>query len=181
MSPTTLRPTLLTSLRLILALTLWIATGSAHAVKIAEGVFKSKETAIAASGTFEVQSETGKFFLVIKSDFKISEGPDLFFAFNPLISTLVTGSNAKTMALKVDPGLKSLTGTQTYALPDDFDLNKYPTLIVHCWKYDHLYATASVTKIVVTGMAPKIKTKGSQTYSGLNRPSFRHKVNGRRF
>lgn len=129
---------------------------------IASGTFVTKESGIEAKGAFEVRKADGKFSLVIKDDFRVSEGPDLYFAFHPLAWAQITGSNAKTSALRVEPGLKSLAGAQSYALPDDFDAGKYPTLIVHCWKYDHLYAAASVTKAAATAIAsvtPKVPSE----------------------
>ncbi len=161
-----------------LACSLMLATLPCQAGKIAEGTFISKESSIVAMGTFEVQETNGIFTLVIQSNFHVSEGPDLFFAFNPLLSSQVTGSNAKTSALKVDPGLKSLVGGQTYTLPNNFDLSKYSSLIVHCWKYDHLYATSAITKIAVTSVARQRKGKmlfqnePENVYSHLKRLKF---------
>lgn len=116
------------------------------ATVLATGTFLSKESGIAAKGAFEVVEDGGKFKLLVKGDFQVSEGPDLFFAFHPLAAPAVTGSNAKTGALRVDPGLSALSGAQSYDLPANFDIKAYGSLIVHCWKYNHLYAAGAVVK-----------------------------------
>lgn len=139
---------------------------------IATGTFKSKDSGIQAAGGFEIVSESGKTTLRIKSDFKISDGPDLYFAFHPLASAKVTGDNAKTGALRIAK-LKSLTGAQSYDLPADFALDKYPTLIVHCWQYNHLYAAAPVTASAPSTVT-RVLPKGSGTSgTGLAKAGFR--------
>jgi hypothetical protein len=143
-----------TTLFAIAGLCLGASAWPAGAGVIASGTFQSKEAGIAAKGDFEIEEIGGKFKLVIKSGFQVSEGPDLFFAFNPLPASQVTGSNAKTDALRIDPALKSLSGAQTYDLPDDFNVDGYATLIVHCWKYNHLYAAAAVKKSAGTALRP---------------------------
>jgi hypothetical protein len=133
----------------ILSLAMAAALASAApavAATIATGTFQSKESGITASGDFEIQETAGKFKLVIKSDFQVSEGPDLFFTFNPLPAAQVTGANAKTYALKIDPQLAALKGAQSFDLPADFAVEKYQSLLIHCWKYNHLYAAAAVKK-----------------------------------
>ncbi|MDQ3003597.1 MAG: DM13 domain-containing protein [Fibrobacterota bacterium] len=143
-----------TSLCFLAGICLLTLAAQAGAAVIATGTFQSKEVGIAAAGNFEIEETGGKFMLVIKADFQVSEGPDLFFVFNPLAAAQVTEANAKTNALKIDPELKSLKGAQTYPLPDDFDLAKYASLIVHCWKYNHLYAAATVKPSAVTVLSP---------------------------
>jgi hypothetical protein len=130
-----------------------------HAGVVASGSFKSKDSDIQAVGSFEIMEESGKLSLVIKSDFKVSDGPDLFFAFNPLTSDKVNGGNAKTNALKIAQ-LKSLKGAQTYDLPADYDVSKYPSLLVHCWQYNHLYAAGTVVQAAAGTMV-----KGGRTRS----------------
>lgn len=113
---------------------------------IASGTFQSKEAGLIAAGAFEIHEDGGSHTLVVKSDFKVSEGPDLFFAFHPLASAAITGSNAKTDALRVDPMLRSLSGAQTYGIPAGFDPSKYRSLVIHCWKFNHLYAAGTLIK-----------------------------------
>lgn len=113
---------------------------------LASGTFQSKEAGLIAAGAFEIQENGGKHTLVVKPDFKVSEGPDLYFAFHPLAAAAITGSNAKTNALRVDPMLRSLSGTQTYDIPAGFDLSKFQSIIIHCWKYNHLYAAGALKK-----------------------------------
>jgi hypothetical protein len=122
---------------------------------LATGTFKSKDSGIQAAGSFEIVENAGKISLMIKSDFKVSDGPDLYFAFNPLAAAKVTGDNAKTNALRIAK-LKSLSGAQSYDLPADFDLDKYPTLVVHCWQYNHLYAAGVVTKSAAASVARRL-------------------------
>ncbi len=116
------------------------------ATVVAIGKFQSKEAAITAKGGFEIREEKGAFRLVIGGDFVVSEGPDLYFTFNPLPASQVTGSNAKTYALRIDPKVAALSGAQSYDLPSGFDASKYGSLLVHCWQFNHLYAVAAVEK-----------------------------------
>lgn len=134
------------SLGLGLALILHLATEPIMAGVVASGTFQSKEAGLIAAGAFEIHEDGGRHTLVVKSDFKVSEGPDLFFAFHPLASAAITGSNAKTNALRVDPMLRSLSGAQTYEIPAGFDPSRYRSLVIHCWKYNHLYAAGTLNK-----------------------------------
>lgn len=158
----------------------------AGATVVGAGTFQSKEAGITAKGGFEVRQEGYAYTLVIQSDFQVSEGPDLYFAFHPLPAAQVTGGNAKTMALRVDPGLSALNGAQTYKLPDGFDVSMYGSLIVHCWKYNHLYAAAVLQKPAPTGIAfpqvgGRLPEKGVKIRSGVawTRGSGRYDARGR--
>lgn len=111
---------------------------------VATGTFQSKESGLIAGGAFEIQEYAGKYTLVIKSDFKVSEGPDLYFAFHPLAQASINGGNAKTGTFRVDPMLRSLNGAQTYEIPAGFDPSKYKSIIIHCWKFNHLYAAGTL-------------------------------------
>lgn len=113
---------------------------------LATGTFQSKEAGLIAAGAFEIREDGGKYTLVVKSDFKVSEGPDLFFAFHPLAAAAITGSNAKTNAFRVDPMLRSLSGAQTYEIPEGFDLSRFQSVVIHCWKFNHLYAAGALKK-----------------------------------
>ena len=137
-----------------LALALHLAAEKSMAGVIATGTFQSKESGLIAAGAFEIQEYGGKFTLVVKSDFKVSEGPDLFFAFHPLASASITGSNAKTNAFKVDPKLRNLSGAQTYEIPAGFDVTKYQSIVIHCWQYNHLYAAGALKKADPSALKP---------------------------
>jgi hypothetical protein len=137
---------------IFMALHLSALPGAAEVV--ASGTFQSKEAGLVAGGTFEVQENAGKYTLVVNSDFKVSEGPDLYFAFHPLAASAVTGGNAKTGAFRVDPMLRSLKGAQTYAIKDGFDPSAYKSVIIHCWKYNHLYAAAVLKPAATTAVKP---------------------------
>lgn len=128
------------------------AIAAPAATVLATGTFQSKEAGIAAKGAFEVVEDGGKRKLLIKGDFQVSEGPDLYFVFHPLAAAAVTGANAKAGALRIDPKLAALSGAQSYELPAGFDVAAYGSLIVHCWKYNHLYAAAALVKTVPSSL-----------------------------
>lgn len=111
---------------------------------VSTGSFQSKESGLVAKGAFEIREEGGKHILAVKAGFQVSEGPDLYFAFHPLAAAAVTGGNAKTGALRVEPMLRSLSGAQAYELPAGFDPSKYRSLIIHCWKFNHLYGAGAL-------------------------------------
>lgn len=129
-----------------LVLSLHLTSEPIMAGTLASGTFQSKEAGLIAAGAFEIQENGGKHTLVVKPDFKVSEGPDLYLAFHPLAAAAITGSNAKTNALRVDPMLRSLSGAQIYEIPAGFDLSKFQSVIIHCWKYNHLYAAGALKK-----------------------------------
>jgi len=137
-----------------------------RAAVLATGVFQSKEAGLTAMGEFEVQENGGKFQLVVKSDFKVSDGPDLFFVFHPLPADQVTWANAKTLSLKIDPQLAKLSGGQTVDLPNDFNVAKYPSLLVHCWKFNHLYAAGAVKLQAGAAVKPNNARRANASEAG---------------
>jgi hypothetical protein len=143
----------LKTLTLITAMTL-AAAEVPRAGVLATGTFQSKEAGLIAGGSFEIREEGGTLSLAVQPDFKVSEGPDLYFAFHPLAASAVTGGNAKSGAVRVDPGLRSLSGAQTYALPSGLDLAQFKSVVIHCWKFNHLYAAAVLKPSAATAIRP---------------------------
>lgn len=111
---------------------------------VATGNFLSKESGLVAQGAFEIREEAGRHSLVVKAGFQVSEGPDLYFAFHPLAAAQIHGGNAKAGALRVEPMLRALDGAQAYELPAGFDPAKYRSLLIHCWKFNHLYGAGAL-------------------------------------
>jgi len=146
-----------------LLFSLAFGAGPALAGVVATGTFQSKENGLEAAGSFEILESGGKHVLSVKSDFRIASGPDLNFAFHPLQAAQVTGANAKTNSLRITK-LKSLSGAQTYDLPLEYEPGKYPSLIIHCWQFNHLYAAGTV-KLTPTAIArPGQKTDLGNRY-----------------
>lgn len=135
---------------------------------VATGTFQSKESGLIAGGAFEIQEYAGKYTLVIKSDFKVSEGPDLYFAFHPLAQASINGGNAKTGTFRVDPMLRSLNGAQSYEIPSGFDPSKYKSIIIHCWKFNHLYA-AGTLNLTPTALVPRHAASPAEQGPALRR------------
>lgn len=172
-----------------LTLALYAATPSVQAAVVARGTFQSKEAGLVASGAFEVQENAGKYSLVVKSDFQVSEGPDLFFAFHPLAAASVNGGNAKTGTFRVDPMLRSLRGAQTFEIGAGFDPAKYQSLIIHCWKFNHLYGAGVLVKPDPTSLPPvrpaspsagkKVSRERTLVFEGST-PAIRSDATGRR-
>lgn len=151
----------------LLPILIAFAAGAPRAATVlATGAFQTKESGIAARGAFEVVEDGGKYKLIVKGDFQVSEGPDLYFAFHPLGAPAVTGGNAKTGALRVDPGLRALSGAQSYDLPAGFDIKAYASLIVHCWKYNHLYAAGAVIQSAPSSVKRQSNAQGQSPAIG---------------
>ncbi len=111
---------------------------------LVRGDFQVKDAALQVKGGFEVVATDAGVELRMEEGFAVSSGPDLYFTFSPMAAEALTDGNAKDGALKVEPRLKSLSGAQTYALPEDFSAEAYRSLAIHCWNFSHLYAAADL-------------------------------------
>jgi hypothetical protein len=145
------------------------ALSAAAPTIIATGSFAPLSPGLFASGAFEIRQDAGKYTLALAGEFKVSDGPDLFLTFNPLPVAKVTGENAKTYSLKITPELRSLQGAQTYDLPGDFAVEKYGSLLIYCWKFDHLYAGGEVKKTAATALAAPERLAGKE---GSKKPAL---------
>lgn len=97
------------------------------------GVFYPTQ-GIAVSGNAKVLSNGTSFSLLLDA-FQISGGPDL----------KVYLSKKDTPFEFINLGaLKSNSGSQTYAVPQNTDFSVYKYALIHCQQYNHLFAIAEL-------------------------------------
>ncbi len=104
---------------------------------LVKGSLVKKSKAVA--GDFSIIRKGERLMLVLGENFKAKPGPDLKIVFSPLPLEKVTGKNAIQEKSLVIGLLKSNQGGQSFMLPEEFDLSKYKTVLVHCEKYAVLW------------------------------------------
>ncbi len=109
---------------------------------LASGTFVKNYQKIAGSYVIRKVGDTRT--LELSADFKTKSGPDLQIIFSPLALEKTTGKNADGKGSVSIGLLKSNKGSQTYALPDDLDLSKHRSVLIHCVKYAKLWGGASL-------------------------------------
>lgn len=93
---------------------------------------------VKGSVTLEEQND-GSILLKLSSDFVSDAGPDLDIYLGS--SNRVNGSSIKLQALS------SLTGAQTYTLPNNISVNQFEYVTIHCTQYNHYYGAAQLGAI----------------------------------
>jgi len=141
---------------------------------IASGIFKKLEASIDAQGGYEIVRDSGVTTLMINDKFVISHGPDLFFVLSPMNDSTANSDNAKTNAVKLTPGLKSVIGKQSYTIADSVDITKFKSLLILCWTYNHLFSTSTLKFPAVSGIKTNsITTRNSFTTNKNQQLSIR--------
>lgn len=85
------------------------------------------------SGTAELKNDNGTLTLYF-TNFISDSGPDLDVY---LSSSERTNNNS----IKLE-ALKSLSGNQNYAIPNNISLDDYSFVVIHCTEYNHWYGSA---------------------------------------
>jgi len=98
------------------------------------------------TGTYEIIERDGNRFIRLLDDFKTKKGPDLKLVLSPLTADAVTAKTALDGSLIVHE-LKSYKGAQEYTIPEDADLSKYKSVLIHCQKYTKLWGAARLEKM----------------------------------
>ena len=96
------------------------------------------------SGNWSVETNAGKTYLVLHSDFKTSKGPDLkLFLAKKNISTIDKSEAIEKHGLLLGE-LKSYKGEQRYLIPKNIVLSDYKSLVVHCEKYTKVWGATAI-------------------------------------
>ena len=104
--------------------------------------FQKKKEKI--TGSFSIETNAGKTFIVFSNDFKTKKGPDLQLVLSTLEFAKTNGKNAmKNQAISLGL-LKSNKGAQRFEVPANIDLAKFKCVLIHCVKYDRLWGGASL-------------------------------------
>ena len=107
----------------------------ANAVLQIKGEF-SGAAGESVSGKAKIVSDFGKYSLVLEN-FMTNNGPDLHVYLSAELSP-------KTF---IDLGkLKSISGTQVYAIAGAPDFSKYKYALIHCQQANHLFGSALLAK-----------------------------------
>lgn len=110
---------------------------------LAEGQFVKK--AVKTSGTYRIVRIDGDLHLELDDSFKTRRAPDLqiFLAAHSLDAA--TGSNATASSSLRIADLTKRKGAQIYDLPDDLDLTRFNSVLIHCVAYSKLFGAAALT------------------------------------
>ncbi len=90
------------------------------------------------SGGWSIEKDGEYRYEILADDFKSKNGPDLKIFLSPISLSEVTGKTATKGSVMVAE-LKTTKGAQKYSIPDDIDLSKYKSLLIHCEKYSILW------------------------------------------
>lgn len=110
-----------------------ILTLSASFAQTLSGTFVGRDASHQGSGSFTLIEENGERILTFSDDFRASRGPDLFV-------WLVKGDDTSTF---VNLGrLQSVSGAQSYTVPEDVNLSDFDRVIIWCRLFRFLFSTA---------------------------------------
>lgn len=125
--------------KLFLALTLsfpFFSTALLAETTIAQGEFVEKEKSL--SGKWSIEQADGKNYIVLADDFKARKGPDLKIFLSPQLIESVNGKTALEGSVLI-ANLREIKGGQRYQIPNELDISKYKSLLIHCEKYAVLW------------------------------------------
>ena len=95
-------------------------------------------------GNYRIEQIGDDVRLVLGSDFRTDEGPDLHVLLSPVEVDSADNDNVAATALVIAP-LQEQIGEQVYPVPSGVDLRAYRTVLIHCIEFSHLYGAAPVT------------------------------------
>jgi len=86
-------------------------------------------------GSATLIDSLGNLYLTLSSDFNTLAGPDLYLylSINDEAPTVPGNTNLEVAFLI------SNTGTQSYLVPGNYDINDFDFVLVHCKQFDHLW------------------------------------------
>lgn len=108
---------------------------------LASGLFADKGGQH-TGGSFRIERDSGRLFVVLSDDFQTDEGPDLHLLLSPTPSDSAGNDNANVPGAHVLAPLRALSGGQRYPLPPDLSLDSFRSVMIHCVQYSHLYGAA---------------------------------------
>ena len=126
---------------LFLVFVITFASLSVAAPPLAEGTWTKRTASI--GGSWSIVEEGGARFLILSDDFKTKKAPDLKLFLSSRSFSAVDGDNATSQAVLIAK-LKSTQGGQRYAIPNDIDLDRHSTLLLHCEKYSKVWGGATI-------------------------------------
>ncbi len=125
----------------LLAVSIWAPTTGLSADIIASGELFEKQKAI--SGGWSVEQSGDARYVVFADNFKAKSGPDLKLFLSPRAFAEVKGKTAIQGSALI-AALKKLKGSQRYQIPQEIDLSKYKSLLIHCEKYAVLWGGSAL-------------------------------------
>jgi len=97
-----------------------------------QGTF-APTSGISVNGKVNIFSKNNQFKLVLEN-FSISSGPDL--------KVYLSKSNTPSDFIN----LGNLNATTVYTIPQNVEIKDYKFVLIHCQKYNHLFAVAELIK-----------------------------------
>ncbi|NQU48292.1 MAG: DM13 domain-containing protein [Planctomycetes bacterium] len=122
---------------------LWASAPLSNGEVIASGK-RWEEKAKSVRGGWEIAQVGKTMVLRLGEDFKTKSAADLKLVLSPNSVANSNNDNALENAVIIG-GLQKVKGAQQYLLPDDLDLKKYSSLLIHCKEYSKLWGGTSIT------------------------------------
>lgn len=97
------------------------------------------------AGSFRIERADDGLVLVLGSDFKTKDGPDLKVVLSPHQADKATGRNALRGGLNLGL-LKRIKGESRYRIPEGTDLKRFQSVLIHCEEYSVLWGGAPMTQ-----------------------------------
>lgn len=137
-------PTTKSAIRFILAsLLLLAATTSVQARTEAQGSWTKKSFSVA--GTWKIEEQGGKAYVVLSDDFKTRSAPDLKIFLSPTEAKSANGKNATKGSVLVGELPKS-KGAVRLEVPAGVDVTTFKSILLHCEQYSKLWAAAPLNQ-----------------------------------
>ena len=127
------------SILIVLVSAAFLFSQTAYAAE-SSGTWTKKSNKIA--GEWKIIEDADGAKLVLSSDFKTRNAPDLKFILTNATVAEMNGRNAMNGAIVISP-LKSNSGEQVYALPANF--KDYKTLALHCEQFSKLWGATDIS------------------------------------
>ena len=96
------------------------------------------------SGNWSIETNAGKSYLVLHSNFKTSKGPDLKLFLTKKSANSIGKSEAVEKHGVLLGELKSYKGEQKYLIPSNLSISDFKSIVVHCEKYTKVWGASSI-------------------------------------
>ena len=139
-----LKPRLRGPSRIVLLIIGLVTVGSTvtTAATLADGAAWVKKS-FSVEGTWVIEEENGRKYIVLSDDFKTKSAPDLKIFLSKHSVADASNKNATEGAVLVGE-LPRVKGAVRLEIPAGTDLDQFRSLLLHCEQYRKLWAAASL-------------------------------------
>lgn len=127
-------------MKYVISALLLLGTLSVNAQTLYSGEWDADSYFTTFEGSWKVEKEGGKTYVVMGDDFKTKKAPDLKIFFSKASLGDIDGDNAAKKGSSVFVAkLKSYKGSAKYLVPSNINVSDYKTIIVHCEQYSKFW------------------------------------------